>query len=67
MGDLLVPAGPGRDREGQRRRHADERRGPASIDRYNRQRQISVNANIAGRAARAKCSPQRARRWTSCT
>ena len=49
MGDLLVPAGPGPAPS----RSATSRTlkndcGPASIDRYNRQRQISVNANLQG-------------------
>ena len=47
MGQLLVPAGPGKTRQGERRRAAAAWTvGPASIDRYNRQRQISVNANL---------------------
>ena len=41
--------------------------GPASIDRYNRQRQISVNANLDRRAARRGRSRPRASRSTSCT
>jgi HAE1 family hydrophobic/amphiphilic exporter-1 len=51
MGDLLVPAGPGA--AGRTVRVSDvaalsNDSGPASIDRYNRQRQISVNANLQG-------------------
>jgi HAE1 family hydrophobic/amphiphilic exporter-1 len=52
MGDLLVPAGP--TGQGRTVRVSDvaalsNESGPASIDRYNRQRQISVNANLQGR------------------
>ena len=59
MGDLLVAGR--RRRAGGSVKVSDVAQlksdcGPASIDRYNRQRQISVNANI--RACRsAKCSP----------
>jgi len=61
MGDLLVPAGPGRTVKVSDVARLTHESGPASIDRYNRQRQISVNANIQGvplsevlAAARAK-------------
>jgi len=51
MGDLLVAAGPGA--LGRTVKVSDVAQlnndfGPASIDRYNRQRQISVNANLQG-------------------
>jgi hydrophobic/amphiphilic exporter-1 (mainly G- bacteria), HAE1 family len=51
MGDLLVAAGPGG--VGRTVKVSDVAQlksdfGPASIDRYNRQRQISVNANLQG-------------------
>src|SRR3954464_13039107 len=51
MGDLLVAAGPGA--AGRTVKVSDVAQlksdvGPASIDRYNRQRQISVNANLQG-------------------
>jgi HAE1 family hydrophobic/amphiphilic exporter-1 len=51
MGDLLVGAGPGAS--GRTVKVSDVAQlksdfGPASIDRYNRQRQISVNANLQG-------------------
>jgi hydrophobic/amphiphilic exporter-1 (mainly G- bacteria), HAE1 family len=51
MGDLLVAAGPGGG--GRTVKVSDVAQlksdfGPASIDRYNRQRQISVNANLQG-------------------
>jgi HAE1 family hydrophobic/amphiphilic exporter-1 len=46
MGDLLVPAGPGRIVKVSDVAILKSERGPASIDRYNRQRQISVQANI---------------------
>jgi HAE1 family hydrophobic/amphiphilic exporter-1 len=51
MGDLLVAAGPGA--AGKTVKVSDVAQlkadvGPASIDRYNRQRQISVNANLQG-------------------
>ncbi|MGH9142594.1 MAG: efflux RND transporter permease subunit, partial [Vicinamibacterales bacterium] len=51
MGDLLVAAGPGGS--GRTVKVSDVAQlksdfGPASIDRYNRQRQISVNANLQG-------------------
>jgi HAE1 family hydrophobic/amphiphilic exporter-1 len=51
MGDLLVAAGPGA--MGRTVKVSDVAQlksdfGPASIDRYNRQRQISVNANLQG-------------------
>ena len=52
MGDLLINPGPGAN-VGRTVRVSDvaqlaQDRGPASIDRYNRQRQISVNANLQG-------------------
>ena len=51
MADLLVAAGPGN--AGRTVKVSDVAQlksdfGPASIDRYNRQRQISVNANLQG-------------------
>ena len=49
MGDLLRAGG--RRPDGPRQRRRAPRRSaarPASIDRYNRQRQISVNANLDG-------------------
>jgi hydrophobic/amphiphilic exporter-1 (mainly G- bacteria), HAE1 family len=51
MGDLLIAAGPGAG--GKTVKVSDVAQlkadvGPASIDRYNRQRQISVNANLQG-------------------
>jgi HAE1 family hydrophobic/amphiphilic exporter-1 len=46
MGDLFVPAGPARVVKVSDVAKLTNDRGPASIDRYNRQRQISVNANI---------------------
>ena len=46
MGDLLVPAGPGKTVKVSDVAALTKESGPASIDRYNRQRQISVNANI---------------------
>ena len=51
MGELLVAAGPGA--AGRTVKVSDVAQlksdvGPASIDRYNRQRQISVNANLQG-------------------
>src|SRR3954467_12868716 len=51
MADLLVAAGPGN--RGRTVKVSDVAQlnsdfGPASIDRYNRQRQISVNANLQG-------------------
>ena len=51
MSDLLVAAGPGN--AGRTVKVSDVAQlksdfGPASIDRYNRQRQISVNANLQG-------------------
>jgi HAE1 family hydrophobic/amphiphilic exporter-1 len=48
MGDLLVPAGPGRTVRVSDVAQLKSDFGPASIDRYNRQRQISVNANLQG-------------------
>jgi HAE1 family hydrophobic/amphiphilic exporter-1 len=46
IGDLLVPAGQGRTARVSDVATLREERGPASIERYNRQRQISVVANI---------------------
>src|SRR5882762_3377802 len=61
MGDLLVPAGPGKTVKVSDVATLKNDFGPASIDRYNRQRQISVNGNLQGvplgevlTAARAK-------------
>jgi HAE1 family hydrophobic/amphiphilic exporter-1 len=48
MGDLLVPAGPGKTVKVTDVATLKNDVGPASIDRYNRQRQISVNANLQG-------------------
>ncbi|MEO8259186.1 MAG: efflux RND transporter permease subunit [Acidobacteriota bacterium] len=46
MGDLLIPAAPGRIVKVSDVAILKAERGPASIERYNRQRQISVQANI---------------------
>jgi HAE1 family hydrophobic/amphiphilic exporter-1 len=46
IGDLLIPAGAGRTARVSDVAALRETRGPASIERYNRQRQISVVANI---------------------
>src|SRR5256712_7379708 len=46
MNQLLVPAGPGKTIKVSDVADLRNDYGPASIDRYNRQRQISVNANI---------------------
>jgi HAE1 family hydrophobic/amphiphilic exporter-1 len=46
MGQLLIPAGPNKTVRVSDVAALKEDYGPASIDRYNRQRQISVNANI---------------------
>jgi HAE1 family hydrophobic/amphiphilic exporter-1 len=61
MGDLLIPAGPGRTVKVSDVAALKNDYGPAAIDRYNRQRQISVNGNLQGvplgealAAARAK-------------
>ncbi len=48
MGDLLVPAAPGKTVKVTDVATLKNDFGPASIDRYNRQRQISVNANLQG-------------------
>jgi len=48
MGELLVPAGPGKTVKVSDVATLKNDYGPASIDRYNRQRQISVNANLQG-------------------
>src|ERR1051325_6769128 len=45
MGDLLIPAGPGKTVKVSDVASLTHDSGPASIERYNRQRQISVNAN----------------------
>jgi hydrophobic/amphiphilic exporter-1 (mainly G- bacteria), HAE1 family len=46
MSQLLIPAGPGRTIQVSDVAELRSDYGPAAIDRYNRQRQISVNANI---------------------
>jgi len=46
MGSLLVPAGPGKTVKVSDVAQLRKDAGPAAIDRYNRQRQISVNANL---------------------
>ncbi len=46
MSQLLIPAGPGRTIRVSDVAQLTMGNGPASIDRYNRQRQISVNANL---------------------
>jgi HAE1 family hydrophobic/amphiphilic exporter-1 len=46
MGDLLIPSGLGRTVKVSDVAHLSREFGPASIERYNRQRQISVNANL---------------------
>jgi hydrophobic/amphiphilic exporter-1 (mainly G- bacteria), HAE1 family len=48
MGDLLVPAGPEKTVKVSDVAQLKNDYGPAAIDRYNRQRQISVNANLQG-------------------
>jgi HAE1 family hydrophobic/amphiphilic exporter-1 len=48
MGDLLVPATPGKTVRVSDVATLTNDSGPASIERYNRQRQISVNANLQG-------------------
>jgi HAE1 family hydrophobic/amphiphilic exporter-1 len=48
MGDLLVPSAPGKVVRVSDVAKLTRDSGPASIDRYNRQRQISVNANLTG-------------------
>src|SRR5438045_1994342 len=51
MGELLVAAGPGAGGRSVKVSDVAQLKsdvGPASIDRYNRQRQISVNANLQG-------------------
>jgi HAE1 family hydrophobic/amphiphilic exporter-1 len=48
MADLLVAAGPGKVVKVSDVAQLKSDFGPASIDRYNRQRQISVNANLQG-------------------
>ena len=61
MGDLLIPAGPGKTVKVSDVAQLKNDYGPAAIDRYNRQRQISINGNLQGvplgealAAARAK-------------
>jgi HAE1 family hydrophobic/amphiphilic exporter-1 len=49
MGDLLIPAAGGRTVRVSDVATLTNDSGPASIERYNRQRQISVNANLQGR------------------
>jgi HAE1 family hydrophobic/amphiphilic exporter-1 len=49
MGELLVPAASGRTVRVSDVAVLSQESGPASIERYNRQRQISVNANFQGR------------------
>jgi hydrophobic/amphiphilic exporter-1 (mainly G- bacteria), HAE1 family len=46
MGDLLIPAGPGKIVKVSDVAMLHNERGPAEIGRYNRQRQISIFANI---------------------
>ena len=70
MGDLLVAAGPGG--AGRPVKVSDVAQlksdfGPASIDRYNRQRQISVNANLQGVPLGEVLADARASRSRSCT
>ncbi len=48
LSSLLIPAGPGRVVKVSDVAQLTQDYGPASIDRYNRQRQISVNANLQG-------------------
>jgi len=48
MGDLLIPAGPGKTVKVSDVAQLKNDYGPAAIDRYNRQRQISVNGNLQG-------------------
>jgi len=48
MGDLLIPAGPNRTVKVSDVAQLKSDFGPAAIDRYNRQRQISVNGNLQG-------------------
>jgi hydrophobic/amphiphilic exporter-1 (mainly G- bacteria), HAE1 family len=48
MGDLLIPAGPNRTVKVSDVAQLKHDYGPAAIDRYNRQRQISVNGNLQG-------------------
>jgi HAE1 family hydrophobic/amphiphilic exporter-1 len=61
MGDLLIPAGPGRTVKVSDVAALTKDSGPASIDRYNRQRQISVNANLQGVALSDALAAARAR------
>ena len=72
MGDLLIAAGPGARPGRDACKVSDVAQlkndyGPASIDRYNRQRQISVNAQPAGRAARRSARGSARARSRSCT
>jgi hydrophobic/amphiphilic exporter-1 (mainly G- bacteria), HAE1 family len=48
LSSLLIPAGPGKVVKVSDVAQLARDYGPASIDRYNRQRQISVNANLQG-------------------
>ncbi len=48
LGDLLIPAGPGKVVRVSDVAQLKLENGPANINRYNRQRQISVNANLDG-------------------
>jgi hydrophobic/amphiphilic exporter-1 (mainly G- bacteria), HAE1 family len=48
MADLLIPAGPNRTVKVSDVAQLKSDYGPAAIDRYNRQRQISVNGNLQG-------------------
>ena len=48
ISQLLIPAGPGKTVKVSDVAQLKSDVGPASIDRYNRQRQISVNANLDG-------------------
>jgi HAE1 family hydrophobic/amphiphilic exporter-1 len=48
MGQLLIPAGPGKTVKVSDVAQLRHDNGPAAIERYNRQRQISVNANLDG-------------------
>jgi hydrophobe/amphiphile efflux-1 (HAE1) family protein len=61
MGDLLVAAGPGKTVRVSDVAALTNDSGPASIDRYNRQRQISVNANLQGRPLSEVLSDARAK------
>ena len=58
MGDLLIPSGTRRIVKVSDVAALKSESGPASIDRYNRQRQISVHANSTG-CRWARCSRRR--------